>query len=459
MVAAADPWDILSLGDRGIVIRRERRMNAIICGAGRVGSHIAEVLATMGHNITIVDSQPGRLHAIGESHDVGTLAGNCATAEVLLEAGAPTADLLIATTQSDEINLLTASTGRALGVRKCICRVHHSTYFEQRGLDYRRHLGIDHLICPDFSTAQAIASLLLNPGAQEFKVGGGAPAVGKKLHEVPLPTGLRLALLTRNGSPIIPDAGTVIESDDAIVLVGNADVFMAGLRQFGFAETRRLHLAIMGGSPTAVWLCRALQNTSVSIRLFETRRQRAEELAAKLEWVTVLRADPTEPIVFDDEHLEQADAFAGLAPDNDEENIISAAWAKSHGIKLAIVVVQNKGYMRLLQPIGIDYAFTPPVIASQEILGLIDPRPLHAMATMAGGIINVYRAKVKPGSALAGRRLRDLGLSPGWIIAAIEHNGTARVPGPDDVPHGGDTLLVIGMEGREDMLAALLAAE
>ena len=443
-------------------------MKIIICGSGQVGSHAAQVLTAAGHAITVIDMRPGRIHAIEDTMDVGTLLGNCANADVLREAGAATADLLIAATSSDEINLLAASVAKGIGTSKVIARVHHSAYFDHRGLDYCQHLGIDQMICPDYATAQAIGSVLRNPGAlaiesfarnqiemQEFHVAERAPAVGQTLAEVDLPPGTRLAIVTRSHDAFIPDATTMIEANDAVVLVGNADVFERGKKQFEQTEAGRRRIVLMGGAATAVWLCRTLRGAHASIRLFEEDRERAEELAAKLEWVTVLQGDPTDRSLFEEEHLEQADAFVGLLDDDDEQNILRCAWAKSMGVSTAVAVVQNPNYLRLLKPIGIDFAVTPRMLAAREILGAIDDSPLQSVATLAEGIINVYRAVVREGAPVIGKPLAEIKLSPNWIIAAVQRQNDVRVPLPDDSLDAGDVVLVIGRHGMEEKLTQL----
>ncbi len=140
-------------------------MNIVICGAGDVGRHAAEVLGGDGHNITIIDRALDKLVPIEDMLDVGTLHGNGADAQVLLEAGCAKAGLYLAATDVDEINLLSASIAAGLGAKRTIARVHHGAYFERRGIDYARHFGVDHLVSPEHTTAVAIAQTLRNPGA------------------------------------------------------------------------------------------------------------------------------------------------------------------------------------------------------------------------------------------------------------------------------------------------------
>ena len=444
-------------------------MNVIIAGAGEVGTYTADVLAGLGHNITVIDSRADRLAFVEDTMDVRTLLGNAANADILREAGAAHEHAaLVAATSSDEVNLLTAAVGRGLGAGKAVARVHHSAYFQQRGLDYRRIFGITRLICPEYFTAQAIAATLRNPAAlaveafaagqievQEFPVAPGAEAIGQSLLDLPLPEGMRLAAITRDNAAFLPAASTTIQAGDGVILVGNADVFEKGRRLFQRKSERRQRLVIMGGSPLAVWLCRAMRDRAYSIRLFETDRARAEELAAKLDWITVLQADPTETSVFEEERVAEADAFIGLS-DEDEHNILGASWAKSSGVGLVIASVHRRRHMNLIRGIGIDHVFSPRMTAVKQIERSINDATLLQMASLAEGVIDAYSVRVKPGAAAIGRPLRDLGLRD-WMIAAVQHADHTRVPTANYVIQPGDNLVAIGRHGQEKKLRKLFA--
>ena len=445
-------------------------MDIVICGAGQVGSHAAQVLAAAGHNITVIDIDPDRLRNVEDTMDVRTLSGSCSTATILREAGTDKADLLLAATDHDELNLLTASIAKGVGAHKTIARVHHSVFFENRGLDYPAHLGIDRLICPEYSTAQAIARTLRNPGAlavenfargqiemEEFPVSPKAPALGKPLLEISLPRGTRLAAIKRGSEVFLPEGNSVIKAGDIVILAGNATSFQQARKVFHDDKLALRRIVIMGGPSMAVWLCRALRDRNFSIRLFEVKRARAEELAQKLEWVTVIQADPTDPDVFEEEHIAQADAFVALV-DDDEHNILGCAWAKSMGVQHAAAVVQKPSYLHLLAHIGIDRPFSPRMVAVKEIERLIDESPLRRMSSLAEGIIDVYWVRVGAKAKVIGKPLREIKLTPDWMITAIQQGEQVRVPGADDVVRADDTLLAIGRRGMEDKLKKLFAA-
>ncbi|MCK4873163.1 MAG: Trk system potassium transporter TrkA [Phycisphaerales bacterium] len=442
-------------------------MNIVICGAGQVGSYAAEVMGADRHNITIIDTDAARLRSIEDSMDVSTLRGNCATAEMLRQAGAGEADLVIAATNNDEINLLTASVAKGIGALKCIARVHHRTFFEERGLDYQEHLGIDRLICPEYSTAQAIARALRNPGAlaiehfargqiqmQELPVSKSAKAIGRPLSELRLPQGARLVGITRNHEVFLPEAGSVIETGDIIVLAGNSDAFQTARKLFGDPKTTRRRIALMGGPGMAVWLCRALRDRNFGIRLFEQSMERAEQLAEKLDWVTVINADPIDPAVFKEESLAQVDTFVALE-DDDEHNILGSAWAKSMGVRQAIAVVQRPNYLHLLGAVGIDRAFSPRMVAVKEIENLMDTSPLRRLASLGDGVLDVYRVRIGEQSHVIDTPLRELTTLSDWIIVAVQHGEDVSVPGANDVIRAGDTALVVGQHGMEQELTAV----
>ena len=445
-------------------------MNMVICGAGEVGWHVAETFAARRNSITMIDQQSERLRAIEEALDVRTLLGNAADAEVLQEAGAATADLVLASTDRDEVNLLSASIAKGVGAAQTIARVHHPAYFEQRGLDYQQHLGIDWMICPEYATSQAMARLLRNPGAlaieefargrieiQEFRVGENAPGVGRRLADVDIPPGCRLAAVKRDREAFVPEATTVILADDTIVMVGNRDVFQQGCRQFAQKSPGRRKIVLMGGTPMAVWLCRSLREREYSIRLFEKNRSEAQKLADELDWVTIIQADPTDRTVFQEEHLAQADVFVALL-DDDEANIIGCVLAKSLGVTEVMAVVQRSNFLDLLYDIGVDRPFSPRMVAAKEIEELLDESPLRQVASLAAGYIDVFRVRIGPNAPVIGKPLREIRLTPQAMIVAAQRGREVQVPGADDVLQAGDIALVVGKHGEKPMLRKVFDA-
>ena len=446
-------------------------MNVVICGAGSVGQHAAEVLGAHGHNVTIIDRQASRLAALEETLDVRILHGNGTHADTQLEAGCAKADLFIAATERDEINLLAASIASGLGIGRTIARVQHSAYFENRGIDYSTHLGIDHLVCPDFTTAEAIAQTLRNPGAlaverfarggiemQQLPVSDSAPVVGKRLMEAKFPSAVRLVSIERQGQAFIPDKDTVVQREDVVTLICEARVSERARKLIHTTSQKRKRVMMMGGTPLGVWLCRQLHSRAFSVRLYEADRGRADELAAKLDWVTVVYSDPTDTSSWDEERLEQADAFVSVS-DSDEHNILTAARAKSAGTQRAIAVLQQPTYLHLLTHVGIDKAFSPRVTAVTQIQRLLDTGPVRHLATLVDGIADVYEIRIPTSvKKIVQTPLREVQLPPRTMIAAIQRDDEVRVPGGDDWIAVGDSVVVIAPRDNEKKLKSLFTA-
>lgn len=431
-------------------------MNVIIAGAGEVGGHAAEVLSADGHNVTVIDLSAARLRALEDTVDLRTLVGHCSHFDILREAGADQCDLMIATTNVDEINLLSASVAKAAGAKKTIVRVHHTANFSLRRTSYARTLGIDELICPEHLTSLAIARTLRNPGSialeefgrgkllmQRLSVTAGGTGIGKKLSELSLPRGTRVATVERNLSVSIAVADTTIAEGDVVTVIGEPKAFDAVQKLFSKNREKHIDIAIMGETATAVWLCRALKGRVFSVRLFVENPDRAEELSEKLGHVTILCGDPTDAATFADEHIGKADAFIAVTPE-DERNILACAQAKAQGVATVIAVVQRAKYLHLFPHVGIDHAFSPRADAVKAILHLMDTGPIRSVAKFAEGVAEVYEIRPSKRARILGTELRNLKLPTQTIIAAIRRDDKVYVPGADDQIKDGDTLLVIG---------------
>ena len=446
-------------------------MNILICGAGKTGAHATEILANDGANVTVIDDNQAALDALADSFDVATLLGEPATAKNLVTAGVEDADVVIAATEIDEVNLLCASTASYLGADRTFAMVTHSTYLNRDILDYSKIFSIDCLICPSFSTARAIASHLRNPAAmkverlaghtievQQFEVTKGAPGIGRHLSDVKLPGGARIAAITREGTTYLPSGISTVDVGDEVLLVANTDVFHDARRVFRTKDSGRRSVVIMGGSPVAVWLCRALKNRGFSIRLFETDPERAGELAEKLSWVTVIQSDPTDTNVFTDEHIENADAFVALT--NDEHNILSCAWAAGLGVEETYPVVSRTDYAPFVKAMGLTHTFSPSELAVAEIQKRLKRKQLTKIASLTGDEMAIYRVRVGKNAPVIGKPLSELQLMPNCMVIVLEHDEhSGTVPSAHEILEEQDVVFVVVRQDFVDELRLLFAVK
>ncbi len=448
-------------------------MNVVICGAGEVGRHLAEVLGREANNITVVDLDQAKLAELDEVMDVRNLPGNGTHADVLLEAGVARADLFVAATQIDEVNLLAASLAKGLGADVTVARIHHAAYLEKRGIDYANHLGIDHLVCPEYSTAQEIAATLRSPGAlamdrfasdriemQQIRVADDTPIAGQPLSEVRFPVPGRVASVSRHGEVTIPNANTQIEPGDIVTLIGEASEFGKLAKVFDPDSDRRKRIMIMGGTSQTVWLCRALKGKGFSIRLFERNAARAVELSEKLDWVTVIHADAVNTDALESERVDLADAFLTLTVD-DERNILAAARAKSMGASTVIAVLQRGTYLHLLEHVGIDRAFSPRASAVSDIQWMLAKGPVRHLATIAKDTAEVYEVAVQPtAKGVLDTPLKEVSLPTGCFLGAVHRaSDEVFVPAATSTLQAGDTVIVIGPSEQRKAIRKLFTGK
>ncbi|MCH2132618.1 MAG: Trk system potassium transporter TrkA [Phycisphaerales bacterium] len=444
-------------------------MDIIICGGGEIGGSVAEAMVKRGDNVTVIDTCENRLAYLEEHYDIAVLHGGASSAETLRTAGAGNADAVIAATGIDEVNLVCTTVAASLGAGRTLARVNHSLYLSDNSdVDYARLFSVDRLFSPDRATARAIAARLSNPGAlaverfargtvemQSFVVDAAGSAADCKLRDVPLPRGARVLAIRRGDKGRLATADTRMKPGDRITVVVDTDRVSELDGIFTPHRPRRRDVAIAGGSPTAVWVCRALQHRGMRIRLFETDMERAEDLAGKLDWVSVIHADPTAPEIFEDQNITEVDAFLALG--EDDMNLLSSALAKRGEVPLVIAMTHRPGLKPLMEQLQVTEVFNPRDAAREDIVHFISDAPLERLGpTLASGQVELFRIRVGPSSPLAEQPLRQLGPDAGVVVAVAEDESErGHVPGPDDVLAPGRHVLLACEAGREKHLRKL----
>lgn len=440
-------------------------MNVVIAGAGQVGQHAARVLSQGGHSITIVDPNPRALGQLADSLDLMTLEGTVQSQTTLRSAGVIDAGLYVAATNSDEINLLSASAAKKLGAREVMARVHNELYLEHGGFDYSAHLDIDHTICPERLTADAILNVLRNPGArvidsfgrgaiqmQELEVSKDAKVLHRPLSDLHLHS--RVGTIERGGEVMIPEAGAVLRAGDVVCLIGEPKTLEQEKAAFQPSERRPRRILIMGATPIGMRLAGLIPLRSFSVRLIEKDRERCEQASEELPEITVLQGDATDLQVLADEQLEEVDAFVATGLE-DERNILTAMHVKSLGRAATVVVVEKGEFMPVIEHIGVDRVFSPRIVAASQIVMLVQKGPIRSMASLADGRAEVAEIMPEQGCRAIGKSLRELALP--CVAAAIERDGKTRLPGPDDQVLEGDVLVVIAERTARKRLSELFA--
>ncbi|MBN1917905.1 MAG: Trk system potassium transporter TrkA [Verrucomicrobia bacterium] len=445
-------------------------MNVVIVGAGEVGLHVASILSREAHNVTVVDSAEDKIRRVSETLDIAALHGHGATPETLIAAGAQSADLVLAVTDNDEINLIATFTAKRLGAKRVVARLNGREYLEASQLFYRDLLGIDLIVSPAMLTAYEIAKFVENPDAlaiesfvrgriemRQARVTAESPLAAKPLKEIALGNGTLIASILRDDTLIIPSGESVIQPNDIITIIGQRGRTDRMQRLITGAETKVHNVMIFGGGQIGMVLAQLLENLHCSVRLLEEDLARCTELAGRLEKTRVVHGNGADLNLLTQEHVGQVDAFIAVT-DDDERNIMAALLAKEQGAAMGIVLIHRPDFASLLEKYGIDHAVSPRLVAANRILSLVRRGELRSTVMLAEGKAEAIELRVAPGSRVSNCVLKDLRLPRDTLLAALIHDEQVIVPRGKDRLKVGDTVIALARPEALDGLVKLFQA-
>lgn len=435
-------------------------MKIIILGAGQVGGTLAETLAGEANDITVVDTNAGHLADMQERLDIRTIHGFASHPEVLRRAGADDADMVIAVTDSDEVNMLACKVAYTLFQTPTkIARVRAADYQRETRLFEQDALSVDLLISPEQLVTDYIRRLIEYPGAMQvvdFADGRvrlvgvrayyGGPLVSRQLKELPqhLPdVDARVAAIYRRGRPILPEGDTIIEADDEVFFIAAQEhipKIMAELRRLD-RPVKRLMLA--GGGNIGLRLARALEG-QMQVKIIERSRDRARFLSEQLTRTIVLWGDAAAQDLLLEESIEDVDVFCAVTND-DEANILSAMLAKRLGAHKALSLINRLSYVDLVEGGAIDIAISPQQSTVSALLAHVrrgDVVRVHSLRRGAAEAIEAIAHGDRKTSKVVGRRLDQLKLPDGCSIAAIVRGQEVIIAHHDTVIQADDHIIL-----------------
>ncbi len=439
----------------------------IISGAGEVGSFTAELLSENGHQVTVIDTKEEKLARLDQRVEARLVKGSSCQWQTLKKAGIKDCDVVVAATNMDEINLLTGAIAKKMGVPKVISRIHDSHYDSNEQFDYAKSLDIDHLIFPEELTAKTILAQLKDPGVSaiehfadsklsmhKYEVQENSLLVGPPLKEINFPFGMKLVSIKRNRESILPNAETTIQKGDLVTLIGPEAEFEKINSYFTESVNRRLEIVISGGSSLSEWLVSELKSERHSIRLFEMDYDRANYLAEKYPYITVINADPLDTHTFDEEHLGKTKCFLALS-DHQERNLLIALKAKKMGVPTTFAVFQDSDFLSSVDGVGIDHCYSPRMEAAKELLRLLDTNPVKEISDLGEGQTFIYEVKACSTGTDINVPLKEIRFPDQSFIAGISRDDDFIIPTATNTIQPGDLLIVIGDKGIESQLSKL----
>jgi trk system potassium uptake protein len=446
-------------------------MRVIIVGAGAVGYYLAARLSEEAQEVVLVDPDPERIQRATDNLDVLAVRGNGADLGVLEEAGIGRADLLMAVSGVDEVNLLACFAASRAGVKVRVARVRNPDQFREGSAVTPRDLGVDLLISPEQECAWEIFQLLSTPAATDLArfAGGrvqlvgmpllqGAPLLGRPLAELDRDLGdhrFVLAAVVRKGRTEMPTGATVLEAGDKIFLLAPAEDLPLLPPLAGYRSSRLRRVMIAGGSDEAVHLAGHLGRQGVSCTILELDRTRARELAELLPGALVLNGDATDLNLLEMEGVEGVDGFVALT-DRDEINMLISLLARNLGAHRVIPLVHRTEYMALLDGLGLGAAVSPRFSAANAILRYIRKGPVASVATMKGSRAEAMEVVIGESARLSGRAVRDIDFPPGAVLGALVRNDEVIMPRGGTVVHPGDRAIFFVLPEATEAVGRLI---
>ncbi|MFV0408177.1 MAG: Trk system potassium transporter TrkA [Paracoccus sp. (in: a-proteobacteria)] len=440
-------------------------MKIIICGAGQVGWQIARHLSGERNDITIIDNNGELVRRATESLDVQGVAGFASHPDILDRAGARDADLIIAATQSDEVNMVTCQVAHSVfQVPRKISRLRSSAYLDAIYSDLYRtdHLPIDVVISPEREVAQAALARLKAPSTFEVEdfiegrvrllglvLDEDCPALNTPLRQLnELFSSLRAIVVgvRRDGRLFAPDANDQLFVDDQVYIFCDREDAGRTLEIFGKQTSQPERVIIIGGGNVGLAVARALETgpTRVRTKIIERNREKAEQAADVLERTIVLHGDGLSSELLEEASISKADAVLTLT-DDDKVNILAAVRAKQAGAKLVVSLVNDPTLVSLMGPLDIDAYVNPRSTTVSTILRHVRPGRVRDIYSIGDAEAEVIEAQILPTSSMAGHTIRDIDLPEGALIGMILKGDKIIKPTPDTRISEGDIVCIFAL--------------
>lgn len=440
-------------------------MHVVIVGGGQIGSALARALS-VDHEVFVIDHQPS-VADLFATMDVEFIVGSGTSEDVLGRAGVQHADVLVAATGLDEVNIVACAIANKLGNPQTICLVSRADFVDasgrMAGLD---QFGIDRVLWPEAQLAADIERIVTAPGAidaevfeggivrlLEYRLEAGSPLLSSPLRDLHLPRGSLIVAVKRAGRIFVPRGDSRLEAGDKIIIMGTREAMVDVERVVhpGRAGRRQL-VTIIGGGDVGVQLAERLDPSPlVDARIVERDSARGAMLAGRLANTLVLCGDGTDLEFLESEDVGRSDVLVSVI-DNDERNLLASLLARQLGVQKVITRVSRPANLRLFERVGIDVALSARGAAVTSILHQITGGAASLLAVLEEGQGRVFEITVVPG--FASRYLKDMGTAEDAIVAVILREGHAIVPRGDDRIQAGDRLIVFSTHTAADRVHA-----
>ena len=450
-------------------------LNIIIVGCGKVGMTLIEQLSKEGHDITIIDKNAAKVQEMSNLYDIMGLVGNGASYSVQMEAGIENADLIIAVTASDELNLLCCTVAKQVGDCAAIARVRTPDYSKEAGY-LREKLGLTMIINPELEASLETARILYLPTALEVNsfAHGQAEIVKFKIPEGNLLDGMTIATLgksitndilicaiEREGEVYIPGGNFQMAKDDIVSFVAPRRHIRSFLKKIGFKTKQVKDAMIVGGGKASYYLAKQLIAMGIDVKIIEQNKERCEELSILLPEAIIINGDGTDEEVLREEGIEYAQAFIPLTG-IDEENIMLTLHAKQVSNAKLITKINRSTFKNVISKLDLGSVIYPRYITSEAIIAYVRAKKnstnsnIETLYHMFDNRSEAIEFRVDEPSSVTGIPLKDLMLKNDLLVSFIYRNGKVQIPSGLDTIEVGETVMIVtthtGLDNIQDII-------
>lgn len=439
-------------------------MQVIVVGAGEVGFDVARMLSLEQHDVVVIDHDPKALQRVGDRLDVMTVEGTGTSAEVLVESGIQSADMIIAVTSLDEANLIACMIADRMGVGTTIARLRSYEFTRAQSVLRAADFGIDLILHPEESAADEVVRLIRRTEATDVLpfANGRLQLVGMRLDEDSPATGatlrelleqhsgisFRVMGIARGERTVLPRGDERLHAGDQLFVLGHPSDLSAVARFFGKSETDVNNVMILGGSSVGMHVAEQLgQDMNKNVKLIEPDRERCQELAEKLPDVLVIQGDTTDIDLLATEGIGEMDAFVAVT-DDQESNLVTCLMAKHLEVPKTVALLSKGAYVPISQTIGLDAAVSKKLAVSREVMRFLRGKHVRSVATVHGLDAEILVIEAKPDAPVTGGTLRELRLPEGLLLGAVLQNGDVEVATGTTHLQPGDRAIVFVRPGH-----------
>ncbi|MDD3364928.1 MAG: Trk system potassium transporter TrkA [Syntrophomonas sp.] len=434
-------------------------MKVIIIGAGKVGFSMAQLLSGENHDVVVIEQSPDRQQVLEETLDVQVVSGSGSSTSILESAGVHNADMLLAVTEFDELNMVACLLAKKYGVKTTIARVRNPEYLEVKDFFLNEVLGIDLMINPERVTAQEIAQIAKNPEAlnvdyyadgkvqlMELELKEDSSLLGKRIKELPTSVPYNIVSIARKHRMLVPSGDDILQVEDHINLMARTADMRAVEKLLGVYSRKVEQVIILGGGRTGYYLAQILEHNkpAMSIKIIEKDLARAQQISQKLKHTLVIHGDGSDYQLLEEENIMSSDLFVAVT-DDDKINLLCSLIASNLGVKKTVCQVKRTDVMPLAEQLGIDTILSPRLLTAGAILKYMRFGDIISVTLFGEERAEMLELLVQPGATAVNKEIRQIKFPSGSVIGAVVRENKVIIPDGSFIIQAHDRLIVFSL--------------